>query len=93
MNGKVYGRQSCWEIVWIIISQRLQEQLNPYSVTYSMEPSPSWEANRFSTSQEIPRILSYPEIHCRIYKCPPPCHILSQINPINTPTPLTGDPT
>jgi hypothetical protein len=26
-------------------------------LTYSMEQSPSWEANRFSASQEIPRIL------------------------------------
>ena len=25
--------------------------------TYSTEQSPSWEANRFSASQEIPRIL------------------------------------
>jgi hypothetical protein len=26
-----------------------------------MEQSPSWEANRFSASQEIPCILWYPE--------------------------------
>ena len=28
-----------------------------YLLTYSMEQSPSWEANRLSASQEIPRIL------------------------------------
>jgi hypothetical protein len=28
-----------------------------YLLTYSMEQSPSWESNRFSASQEIPRIL------------------------------------
>jgi len=30
--------------------------------TYSMELSSSWEANRFSTSQEIPRILCNPKV-------------------------------
>jgi hypothetical protein len=28
-----------------------------YLITYFMEQSPSWEANQFSASQEIPRIL------------------------------------
>jgi hypothetical protein len=28
-----------------------------YLCTYSMEHSPPWKANRFSASQEIPRIL------------------------------------
>ena len=34
-----------------------------YLLTYSMEQSPSWEANRFSDSQEIPHILWNPKIH------------------------------
>ena len=29
-----------------------------YLIIYSTEHNPSWEANRFSQSQEIPRILS-----------------------------------
>ena len=29
--------------------------------TYSMKQSPSWEANRFSADQKIPRILWNPE--------------------------------
>jgi hypothetical protein len=34
-----------------------------YLLAYSMEQSPSWEANRFSDSQEIPRIFWKPKFH------------------------------
>jgi hypothetical protein len=45
--------------------------------TYSMEQSLSWEANRFSASQKIPRILRNPKGHY-----PPPVPNLSQTDSV-----------
>ena len=48
-----------------------------------MEQRPSVEANWFSVSQEIPHILWNPKVHYYIYKCPPPIHAPSRIDPIH----------
>ena len=48
--------------------------------------SPSWEANWFAASQEIPRISRNPNVHYRTHKRPPPVSILGQPNPVHIPT-------
>jgi hypothetical protein len=55
-------------------------------LTYFMEQSPSWEANRFSANQKISRILCNPKVHYQSHKCPPPVLILSQLDPVYTPS-------
>jgi hypothetical protein len=57
-----------------------------YLLTYFMKQSPSWEANRFSASQKIPRILWNPKVICRSHKCSPPVPILSQLDPVHAHT-------
>jgi len=54
-----------------------------YLLTYSMVQSPSWEANRFAASQEIPRISRNPNVHYRTHKRPTPVPILGQPNPVH----------
>ena len=41
-------------------------------LTYCMLQCPSWEANWFAASQEIPRISRNPKVHYRTQKRPPP---------------------
>ena len=57
-----------------------------YLLTYSMVQSPSWEANWFASSQEIPRSSRNPKVHYRTHKRPPPLSILGQPNPVHIPT-------
>jgi len=47
-----------------------------------MEQSPSRQANSFSSSQEIPRILWNPMFHYRNHIRPSLLPVLSQINPV-----------
>jgi len=61
-------------------------ELLTYLLTHSMVQSPSWEANWFAASQEIPRISRNPKVNFRTHKCPPPVSILGQPNPVHIPT-------
>ena len=51
-----------------------------------MQHSPSWKVNWFSASQEIPRILWNTKVHYRIQTRLPTVPILSQLDPVHTPT-------
>ena len=51
-----------------------------------MVQSPSWKANWFAASQEIPCISRNPKVHYRTHKRPPPVSILGQPNPVHIPT-------
>ena len=51
-----------------------------------MVQSPSWAANWFAASQEIPRISRTPKVHYRTHKRPPTISTMGQPNPIHIPT-------
>ena len=57
-----------------------------YLLTHSMVQSPSWEANWFAASQEIPRISRNTKVHYRTHKRPPRISILNQPNPVHITT-------
>ena len=65
---------------------RTLKYYRPYLVTYSMVQSPSWEANWFAVSQEIPSISRNPKVHYRTHKRPPTVSILGQPNPLHIST-------
>jgi len=60
------------------------ELLPLHLLTYSMEQSPSQEANWFcSQSRKSPHFWN-PKVHHHTHKCPPPVPILSQLHPVLT---------
>jgi len=71
--GKKYRHRNCEPVVMIL-------------PTYSTVQSPSWEANWFAASQEIPRISQNKKVHYRTHKHPPPVTNLDQPNPVHIPT-------
>jgi hypothetical protein len=87
ISAKSYTHYSLVEVrsFWVILfGVRINILTN--LLTYSMDQSPSWEANRFSASQGNSCILRNPQVHYRIHKCPPPLPNLSQINPVHAST-------
>jgi hypothetical protein len=53
-----------------------------FLLTYCKVQSPSWEANWFAASQEIPHISRNPKVHYSTHKRPPTFPILCQPNPV-----------
>ena len=82
----VYLYQCASSFTLTCFGRTLSSSGNLYLLTYSMVQSPSWEANWFAASQEIPRILWNPKVHYHTHKPPPPVPILGQPNPVHIPT-------
>ena len=59
------------------------KKLLTYLLTYSMVQRPSWEANWFAASQEIPSISRYSKVHYRTHKRPQTLSILGQPNTVH----------
>ena len=55
-----------------------------YLLTYSMEQSPSWEANWFCSSSRNSCILWNPNVQYSTHKRQPPVRILRQLHPVPT---------
>ena len=72
-SREVPGRKGLWKETIIILTQ-------------SRVQSPSWAADWFAASQEIPRISRNPKVHYRTHKRPPPVSILGQPNAVHIPT-------
>jgi len=80
-----------WSVLTLQMSLSYSYLLS-YLLTHSIQQRLSWEANRFSASQEIPRILWRPNIHYRIHKYSPFFPILSQLDPFYTAHPTSWRP-
>jgi hypothetical protein len=72
-------------IIIIIIRRRRRRRRRRVEFTYFLPAEKSFcEANQFSASQEILRILWNSKVHYRIHKCPPPVPIPRQLDPVHT---------
>ena len=84
--GESPSLPSCCQFKCAVCRDSSQQRIGLLLLTYSMVQSPSWEANWFAASQEIPRISRNPKVHYRTHKRPPSISILGQPNPVHIPT-------
>ena len=80
---------NCYCCIYLVVYANVSEmhgRLLTYLLTHSMVQSPSWDANWFAASQEIPRISRNPKVHYRTHKRPPTVSTLGQLNPVHITT-------
>ena len=65
-NTREHGTCHEWRFIGAYIDCKNMQDILTNLLTYSMEQSSSWEANRISASQGIPRILWNPKVHYRM---------------------------
>jgi hypothetical protein len=71
-------------------SSAVSRSFNTHISTYSMEQSPSWEANQsLLLVKKFPTVLWNPKVLYRTHNCPPPVPILSQLHPVPPPPPTS----
>jgi len=85
-GGKICFHKSCREKLNTHMMPELTASQALYLLTHSTVQSPSWAANWFAASQEIPRISQNPKVHHRTHKRLPPVSIQGQPNPVHIPT-------
>jgi len=84
MNNTVWNTW-CHNTISVVVKQMDNLLFTfTYLLTYSREQRPSWEGNRFSSSQEIPCIIWNRKVHYHIHKC---CHL-----PLSWPRSIQGMP-
>ena len=81
-NNKILKNKN-WKPVYVFRFYPPKQEFNLTLLAYSMEHSPSWEANRFSASQEISRILWNMKVYYRLHTCQSPVLILSELDPVH----------
>ena len=62
------------------IERQLTYLLTPWSRVLLKKPT------GFQLVKKFPAFYGTPKVHYRIHKCPPPAPILSQLDPVHTPT-------
>ena len=87
-NINIYlPKLGCYVVVVVILNvYKTWNLLLNCLLTHSTVHSPSWAANWFAASQEIPSISRNLKVHYRTHKCPPLVSILGQLNPVHKPT-------